>query len=235
MRQCPRWKPSEQPLLLPWCLAVQLNKQLPAAITIFNPTGERLAFKVRLKLLLLCIASWWLGCLFSQLWLCGPAGQDHHPQEVCCAAQLGKCAATAAEGRRRAQHNTRTVPNISCSPPVVLCRASSTARALPTCRSSCRCVHASTRVLGQKQPGTEQTAWTLLQQLTRHPLPFSPSCRPRRRSQQTCHSARTSSWCRSRAWRQERYAIRRQAWGRVMAHLCIRLSGSRAAGPHTSN
>lgn len=51
-RQCPRWPAFEQPLiqlLLPSCLAVQLNKQLPAAITIFNPTGERLAFKVRLK------------------------------------------------------------------------------------------------------------------------------------------------------------------------------------------
>jgi hypothetical protein len=28
-------------------LAVQLNKQLPTAISIHNPTGDRLAFKVR--------------------------------------------------------------------------------------------------------------------------------------------------------------------------------------------
>jgi hypothetical protein len=28
-------------------LAVQINKQLPASISIHNPTGDRLAFKVR--------------------------------------------------------------------------------------------------------------------------------------------------------------------------------------------
>lgn len=114
--------------------AVQLNKQLPASITIFNPSGERLAFKVGGgQGGSVCYPHQEGGCqpgpAHAEQRLLLPAGQDNHTQEVCGAAQLGKQA-----GRQQGMGQGKEQPvGVRCTSPASSCRSKPPSLSLAMC------------------------------------------------------------------------------------------------------